>query len=73
MTIDHETQAQKVVQAFIDTLDPRTRSQITIAQQDDLQLMIREALSDAVNDALGRIEELLRQLRSESSKTELGL
>ena len=73
MAINHETLAQKVVQSFIETLDTRTRAQITRAQREDLQIMIRGTLADTVNDALERMEGLIRQLRSESGKTEIGL
>ena len=73
MAINHEALARKVVQAFVDTLDAQTRARITRAQREDLQLMIRGILTDAVNDPLERMAGLIRQLRAESGKTEIGL
>ena len=73
MAIFQEAQAQRLVDAFLQTLDPPVRELITQAQREDLQLMIREALAGAVNDTLERLEDLVRELRAESGKTDIGL
>lgn len=73
MSIDHQTLAQQVVKAFTDNLDPPLREQITKAEREDLELLVREALAEAVNDAVERMEEVVRQLRSETAKPEIEL
>ena len=73
MAIFHEAHAKRLVQAFIGNLDPPVQQMITPAQREDLQLMIREALAEAVNDALERLEDPIRELRAESGRTDIGL
>ena len=73
MSIDHQALAQQVVKAFADNIDPPLRTQIGKAGLEDFELMIQEALAEAVSDAVERMETVVRELRSEAVKPEIGL
>ena len=73
MTIDHQDLAQQVVKAFSDNIDPPLRMQIGKAGLEDLELLVREALAEAVSDAVERMEYVIRELRREAAKPEIGL
>lgn len=73
MTNQHHERAARVVTAFMDTLDDSVRKQITGSQVNTLTLMIKKALGEELSLAVERVEELLRQLRTETDKPELGI
>jgi hypothetical protein len=73
MSINHQTLAERVVKVFAENLDPPLRAQISKAQLEDLELLVHEALAEAVNSALERLEEVVKQLRSETGKLEIEL
>jgi len=73
MATDHEVLAQEVVTAFMETLDPKARDLISKAQREELELLVREAVAEAVSDTLERVEDLVKQLRSETSRPQLEL
>lgn len=69
----HQEQAKKIVEAFKDTLDESVRQQIPAEQFNVLVLMIKEAMGEELCVAAERIENVLRELRAESDKLELGM
>ena len=73
MSIDHQALAQQVVKAFADNIDPPLRMQIGKAGLEDLEQLVREALAEAVSDAVERMEHVVRELRSEAPKPDIGL
>ena len=73
MANQHQDLADQVVHAFQAKLDPATREAISKAQFEDLGLMVREALAQAVGTAVERMEQVIRELRATSGKPEIEL
>jgi len=73
MTNRHQEHAEKIVAAFKDALDEGVRQQITDAQYHLLSNTIRQALGEELGVALERMEEIVRQLRTETERPELGI
>jgi len=73
MTIDPQLLAREVVDGFIDLLPAEVGAQIDKAHREDLELLVREAVRDAVNESLTRLEEVVRVLRAEAGRTQLEL
>jgi len=73
MTNQHQEHAQKVVAAFRDSLDESVRQQIKDSQFNTLTLMIKEALGEELGVAIERMEEVIRQMRTETEKPDLGI
>ena len=73
MTIDPQLLAREVVDGFIDLLPAEVGTQIDKAHREDLELLVREAVRDAVNESLTRLEEVVRALRAEAGRTQLEL
>jgi hypothetical protein len=73
MTIDPQLLSREVVNAFIELLPPEVGGQIDKAHREDLELLVREAVREAVNGSLERLEEVVRELRAETGRTQLEL
>lgn len=73
MSNRHQELASRIVENFQDSLDENIRQQIPDNQFNVLTLMIREALGNELSTAAERIESVVRGLRAESDKPELGM
>ena len=73
MTEETQELAEKVVATFKHNLSETAREQIRDADFNELALMIREAISEELSRATDMVEEVVRKLRSETDKPELGL
>lgn len=73
MTQRHQHQAEKIVSAFTDSLDENIRKQLSAEQLNNLTLMIKKALGDEIGMAIEQLENLIRELRTETEKPELGI
>lgn len=73
MTDRHQELATRVVEAFKANLGEAARGHISAAQFEDLNLMIREALSEEREATAALLEELLRKLRADIERPELEL
>ena len=73
MTEETEELAEKVVATFKHNLSEAAREQVSEADFNELSLMIREAISEELSRATDMVEEVVRKLRSETDKPELGL
>ncbi|MCO5760829.1 MAG: hypothetical protein EP309_01135 [Gammaproteobacteria bacterium] len=73
MTIDPQLLAREVVDGFIELLPSEVGRQIDKAHREDLELLVREAVREAVNASVERLEEVIRELRSETGRTQLEL
>ena len=73
MTHQHQQHAEKIVAAFRDLLDENTRQLITASQFNTLALMIKTGLGEELAVAIERMEEVIRQMRTETEKPDLGI
>lgn len=73
MTNRHEEIADTLVEAFKDTLDAQARQLITEAKFDRLKEMVAETLSNEVQQVADRMSDVIKELRSEIGKPDLGL
>ncbi|MBP8024659.1 MAG: hypothetical protein KAY71_04485 [Chromatiaceae bacterium] len=73
MTIDPQLLAREVVNGFVALLPPEVGDQIDKAHREDLELLVREAVREAVNGSLERLEEVVWELRAETGRTQLEL
>ncbi|MFZ1537710.1 MAG: hypothetical protein WAT23_10060 [Chromatiaceae bacterium] len=73
MTIDPQLLAREVVNGFVALLPPEVGNQIDLAHREDLELLVREAVREAVTGSLERLEAVVRELRTETGRTQLEL
>jgi len=73
MTNRHQQTAEKIVATFKQSLEKNIAQQITEAQFNTLTLMIREAMGEEAGFAAEQLEQVIRKLRAESEKPELGM
>lgn len=73
MTIDPQLLAREVVNGFVALLPPEVGDQIDKAHREDLELLVREVVREAVNGSLERLEEVVRELRAATGRTQLEL
>lgn len=73
MSERHQELAEKVVSAFKERLSEHARGQITDAQFEDLSLMIREVIAVELEGAANLMDEVLKKLRADIEKPDLGL
>ena len=73
MTNRHQQRAEKIVATFKQSLDAKVAQQITDAQLNALTLMIREAMGEEAGFAAEQLEQVIRKLRAESEKPDLGM
>jgi hypothetical protein len=73
MTNQHQDRAVKVVEAFRGLLDENINQQIADAKFDTLTLMITEAISEELGVAADMMEDVVKKVRAEINKPELGM
>lgn len=73
MSIENMQLADKVVTAFQNILTDDTKSQISEKEFHELNLMVREALSQQLSHTAASIEELAKKLRSMTDHQDIGL
>ena len=73
MANHYQDRAYKVVEAFRNLLDENVSQQISDSQYDTLALMISEAISEELGVAATMMEDVIKRLRAESSKSEIGM
>ena len=73
MTNRHQERADKIVTAFKQSLDPGVAQQITAPQFTALTQMIKEAMGHELGFAAEQLEQVIRQLRAESERRDLGM
>jgi hypothetical protein len=73
MTIDPQLLAREVVDSFVALLPPEVGNQIDLAHREDLELLVREAVREGVTGSLERLEAVMRELRTETGRTQLEL
>ena len=73
MTNRHQERAEKIVATFKQSLDKKVVKQITDAQFSALTLMIKEAMGEEAGFAAEQLEQVIRKLRAESEKPDLGM
>jgi hypothetical protein len=73
MTNRHQQRAEKIVATFKQSLDAKVAQQITDAQFNALALMIRETMGEEAGFAAEQLEQVIRKLRAESEKPDLGM
>jgi hypothetical protein len=73
MTNRHEILATEVVDAFKNSLDEQTLASLSQTQLGTLAQLVEEALSDELQIAIERIEELAHNLRTQLEHKEIGL
>ena len=73
MTIDPQLLAREGVDGFIELLPGEVGAQIDKAHREDLELLVREAVREAVNASVERLEEGVRAWRSAAGRNQLEL
>ena len=73
MTNRHQQRAEKIVATFKQSLDANVAQQITDAQFNALALMITEVMGEEAGFAAEQLEQVIRKLRAESEKPDLGM
>ena len=73
MANHRQDRAHRVVEAFRELLDDHVSQQISQTQYDTLALMISEAIGDELGVAAGMMEEVIKQIRIDYSKSEIGM
>ncbi len=73
MTIDPQLLAREVVDSFVALLPAEVGNQIDLAHREDLELLVREAVREAVTGSLERLEAVVRELRTETGRSQLEL
>lgn len=69
----HQDKASNVVEAFSNSLDEVARQKITDAQLKGLESMIVEAMGNELGVAAEMLDEVVKRLRAESERPDLGL
>jgi hypothetical protein len=73
MSNRHQEIAETLVEAFKETLSAEVRDRVTEAKFDRLKEMIAETLSRELEEVVDRISVVIKELRSEIGKPDLGL
>lgn len=73
MTNRHQERAEKIVTTFKQSLDPKVAQQISEAQLTALTQMIKQAMGQELGFAAEQLEQVIRQLRAESERRDLGM
>lgn len=69
----HEEKALQIIEAFRNSLDVHVQQDISDAQLKGLEAMIVEAMGDELCIAAEKMEQVVKQLRTESERLDLGL
>lgn len=73
MTNRHHERADKLVSEFKVILGESACSQISDAHFQDLVLLVRDAITDELLAAAERMENVIREIRSDTDLHEMGL
>ena len=73
MTIENNQLAEKVVSAFKSVLTDEALSHISEKEFHELNLIVREALSQHLGQAASLVEDTARQLRNMTDHQDIGL
>lgn len=73
MTNRHQEKAENIVATFKQSLDEKVAQQITDAQFTALTLMVKEAMGEELGLAAEQLEQVIRKLRAEAEKPDLGM
>lgn len=73
MNDTHQAIANRIVETFKAQLNAGVREQIPESAYEELLQMIRGALAAELNTAADLLEELVRRLRAQDQRGELGL
>lgn len=73
MTLDPHELAREVVDGFLELLPTEVADHIDKAHREDLELLVKDAVREAVNLSLERLEEVMRELRTETGRPQLEL
>lgn len=73
MSIDNNRLADKVVAAFKNILSDEAMTAISEKELHELNLIVREALSQQLSSAAEQVEETARQLKSMTDHQDIGL
>ncbi len=65
--------AEKAVAAFKSSLDENKQKQLAAEDYDRLTMIVNETIGDALLDATEQVDEIIRQLRANIEKPELGI
>jgi len=69
----HQALARHVVEEFVATLEPTEQRHLGAARLQGLEQLIVEALASELDMAADRVETLVKELRAEITRPELGL
>jgi hypothetical protein len=73
MTNRHQEKAENIVATFKQSLDAKVLQHITDAQFIGLTLMIKEAMGEELGFAAEQLEQVIRKLRAESERPDMGM
>ncbi len=73
MSVENNKMADKVVTAFKNILTDETKAHISDQEFHELNLMVREALSQHLSQAAEIVENTAKQLRSMTDHQDIGL
>ena len=73
MTTRHQEKAENIVATFKQSLDAKVVQHITDAQFIGLTLMIKEAMGEELGFAAEQLEQVIRKLRAESERPDMGM
>lgn len=73
MTIDNNQLAEKVVTTFKNMLSDDARNAVSDKEFHELNLIVREALSQQLSNAADLVEETARTLKSLTDHQDIGL
>ncbi len=73
MTTNNNELAEKVVTAFKSVLSDEARAEISDKEFHELNLIVREALSQQLSQAADMVEETARRLKSMTDHQDIGL
>jgi vacuolar-type H+-ATPase subunit E/Vma4 len=73
MSERHRERAEKVVESFRELLDEKVRGVIPDNDFEQLTIFVQEALADELHDAAEQVEELARQMRTNSGLGDIGV
>ena len=73
MTNRHQERAEQIVATFKQSLDAKVVQYITDAQFTALTLMIKEAMGEELGFAAEQLEQVIRKLRAESERPDMGM
>ena len=73
MTEQHQERARKVVESFRELLSKKALDAIPDNDFEQLALFVQEALADELHDAAEQVEDLARNMRADTSLSDVGI